>query len=42
MYVMALMQRFPNVDRQLLQEQYPDINIEKLSKRREARGHRLP
>lgn len=42
MYVLELMKRFPNVDLQLLQEKYPELDIEKLSKTKEAQGHRLP
>lgn len=36
--VEELMKRFPNIDLKLLQERYPDLDIEKISKSEDARG----
>lgn len=36
MHVEALFRRFPKVDKQLLQEKYPELDIEKISKSEKA------
>ncbi|KAE8743974.1 hypothetical protein FOCC_FOCC009436 [Frankliniella occidentalis] len=37
-HVEELLKRFPNVDRKLLQEKYPELDIEKISQTRAAHG----
>lgn len=36
---MALLKRFPNLDREALQDRYPDINVDRLLFSKKTRGH---
>lgn len=40
--VRHLLRRFPNVSRELLAKRYPDVDIAKIIRNDEARGHHAP
>lgn len=41
-HVTKLLSRYPNLDRKLLQREYPDVNIRQLEFNDRARGHFAP
>ncbi|RZC43254.1 39S ribosomal protein L47, mitochondrial, partial [Asbolus verrucosus] len=41
-HVIGLLNRFPNMDMEALQEQYPDVDIEKAKASHKCRGHFVP
>ncbi|VEN38503.1 unnamed protein product [Callosobruchus maculatus] len=41
-HVVQLLKRFPNMDMEALQQQYPDVDLEKAKRSRKARGHFAP
>lgn len=41
-HVTKLLSRFPNLDRDLVQREYPDVNVKMIDYKDKARGHFAP
>lgn len=41
-HVQQLLKRFPDIDMDLLKQQYPDVDIEKAKRSKKSRGHYFP